>query len=123
MSSKDEKRIDWRTERQAGKFLFDMEGMSESQGLDMRTRIVSKEVMSAVWFYGILWETLSCESARDIVNLIKRTLIARKGLGRAEGVTVLKQQFPKIREVAKGVGDDYKDYEEEALASVENIEA
>lgn len=100
--SKGSKKISFHTEKHAGAFLFDKGKLSESQFMDMRTRITSEDTMRALIFYGILSEGLECDKAGEIKDMIERMLIARGGKGREEGVEILKQNFPRIREVEKG---------------------
>ena len=102
MSGKEGKKISFHTERHAGEFLFNKGNLSESKYMDMRTRITSEDTMRALIFYGVLKEGLKCKAAGDIKDMIERMLIARGGKGREEGVEILKQNFPRVREVAKG---------------------
>lgn len=67
--------------------------------------------MRALLFYSILGYNLKCDAAKAIKDTIERMLIARGGKGRAEGVAILQQAFPKIREVSKG--SDFEKYLEE----------
>ena len=98
-----DKKISFHTERHAGEYLFKKgEGITDSQYLDMRTRIKSEDTMKALVFYGILGERLKCEAATGIQDMIERMLIARDGEGRLEAVAILRQNFPRVREVAKG---------------------
>lgn len=102
MSGKEGKRISFHTEKHAGQYLFDKGKLNESKFMDMRTRITSEDTMRALIFYGILKEGLKCSAAGNIKDMIERMLIARGGKGREEAVEILKQNFPKIREVEKG---------------------
>lgn len=97
-----DKRISAATERVAGRYLFEDKDMESGQWLDMRTRITSENTMKGLIFYGILSEGLKCTTAGDIKNMIERMLIARGGKGRAEAVEILRQNFPRVREVDKG---------------------
>ncbi len=104
MSKKDDdKKISPHTEKMAGEFLFSKGALSDSQFLDMRTRIKSEKAMNAILHYGILGEVMKCDEATQIGDMIKRLFVANEGAGRAEGVEVLRQNFPKKIEVAKGV--------------------
>lgn len=105
MSGKREpdKKISFHTERKAGEYLFDKgEDITDSQFLDMRTRIKSEDTMKGLVFYGILHEGLKCDAAGEIKDMLERMLIARGGAGRSEAVAILQQNFPRIREVDKG---------------------
>lgn len=102
MSGKETKKISFHTERHAGEYLFERGELDESKYMDMRTRITSEDTMRALIFYGILGEGLQCTQAKDIKDMIERMLIARAGKGRGEAVEILKQNFPRIREVEKG---------------------
>lgn len=102
MSGKEGKRISFHTEKHAGQYLFDKGKLNESKFMDMRTRITSEDTMRALIFYGVLKEGLKCKAAGNIKDMIERMLIARGGKGREEAVDILKQNFPKIREVEKG---------------------
>lgn len=96
-------RISFHTERKAGEYLFDKgKNITDSQFLDMRTRIKSEDTMKGLVFYGILAEGMGCDAAEEIKDMIERMLIARGGMGRAEAVAILQQNFPKVREVDKG---------------------
>ncbi len=101
-----DKKISFHTERKAGEYLFDKgKDITDSQFLDMRTRIKSEDTMKGLVFYGILHEGLKCDAAGEIKDMIERMLIARGGAGRAEAVAILQQNFPRIREVDKGHDD------------------
>lgn len=103
MSRKDsDKRISAATERVAGRYLFEDKDMDSGQWLDMRTRITSENTMKGLIFYGILKEGLNSERAGEIKDMIERMLIARGGKGRSEAVEILRQNFPRVREVDKG---------------------
>ncbi len=98
-----DKKISFQTERKAGEYLFDKgKNITDSQFLDMRTRIKSEDTMKGLVFYGILHEGLKSEAAGEIKDMLERMLIARGGDGRAEAVAILQQNFPRIREVDKG---------------------
>ncbi|MHC4573385.1 MAG: hypothetical protein ACYS76_04525 [Planctomycetota bacterium] len=99
----DEKKLGKHTEAMAGRFLFEPGDLNDSQFLDMRTRIKSEKAMNALLHYGILGEVMKCDEATMIGDMIKRLFIANDGQGRAEGVEVLRQNFPKKVEIAKGV--------------------
>ncbi len=105
MSKKREpdKRISFATEKHAGEYLFDKgKDITDSQFLDMRTRIKSENTMKGLVFYGILAEGLKCTAAKEIKDMLERMLIARGGMGRAEAVAILQQNLPRVREVDKG---------------------
>ncbi|MBA7491397.1 hypothetical protein ES702_01942 [subsurface metagenome] len=119
MSKRDpDKKISYHTERVAGRYLFEDKEMDASKWLDMRTRITSENTMKALVFYGILKEGLECNSAGNIKDMIERMLIARGGKGRVEAVDILRQNFPRIREVSKGY-EVLEDYTKKALKTVE----
>lgn len=99
---KEDRKITEATEKSAGKFLFDVSDFDESQALDMRTRVRSESMMNVLLFYGIMSEGLDSENARKIKGIVERLLISYDGGGRDEAVQVLKQNFPKTREVEKG---------------------
>jgi hypothetical protein len=99
----DDKKIGPHTEKMAGQFLFSKGDLDDSQFLDMRTRIKSEKAMNAILHYGILGEVMECTEAKQIGDMMKRLFVANEGAGRAEGVAVLQQNFPKKIEVAKGV--------------------
>jgi len=99
---KTDKKISFHTEKKAGEFLFERGKMTDSQFLDMRTRIRSEDTMKGLVFYGLLLEGLESKAAGKIKDMIERMLIAKGGEGREEGVAILKQNFPRIREVDKG---------------------
>jgi hypothetical protein len=105
MSGKREpnKRISFATEKHAGEFLFSKKEMTDSQYMDMRTRIKSEDTMKGLIFYGILEERLGCTAAGDIKQMMERMLIAADGgAGRDEAVAILRQNLPRVREVDKG---------------------
>ena len=106
MSSKKrepDKRISFATEKHAGAYLFDKgKDITDSQFLDMRTRINSEATMKGLVFYGILKEGLNCDAAGEIKDMLERMLIARGGTGREEAVAILQQNLPRVREVDKG---------------------
>ena len=96
------KKISFHTEKHAGEYLFNRGGLNESKYMDMRTRITGEDTMKALIFYGILKEGLKCDAAGKIKDMLERLLIARGGKGREEAVEILKQNFPRIREVERG---------------------
>lgn len=103
MSGADPKRIGEHTEKMAGRYLFDTSDMSESQSMDMRTKIKSEAMFNAITFYGVLYEGMGSEKAREIKDLIERLLIATSPEGgRHEAVEVLRQNFPRKVTIAKG---------------------
>lgn len=97
-----DKKISFQTERHAGEYLFAKKDMNDSQFLDMRTRIKSEDTMKALIFYGILGEGLKSDVALQLQDMMERMLIARGGAGRDEAVAILRQNFPRVREVDKG---------------------
>ena len=98
-----DKRISFATEKHAGEYLFDKgKDITDSQFLDMRTRINSEATMKGLVFYGILKEGLDCDAAGEIKDMLERMLIARGGTGRGEAVAILQQNLPRVREVDKG---------------------
>ena len=58
--------------------------------------------MKALIFYGILGEGLKSDVALQLQDMMERMLIARGGEGRVEAVAILRQNFPRVREVDKG---------------------
>ena len=103
MSKPTDKKISFMTEAKAGEYLFEKgKEMTDSQFLDMRTRIRSEDTMRGLVFYGLLLEGLKSEAAGKIKDMMERMLIAKNGDGREEAVAILKQNFPRIREVDKG---------------------
>jgi len=108
MSGTDPKRIGEHTEKMAGRYLFDTSNMSESQSMDMRTKIRSEAMFNALTFYGVLAEGMGSMRAREIKDLIERMLIATSPEGgRHEAVEVLRQNFPRKVTIAKG-REEYK---------------
>ena len=104
--------VDQHTAEQAGNFLFDFgkppKKIKDRQlwlenTMDMRTRILGPNVMSALMFYDILYQGYGSESARVVGGAIKRLLIGHEGLGRDEARTILMQSLPHEIEVETGV--------------------
>ena len=102
--SKDPRRVSEHTEREAGKFLFDVSAFDENQALDMRTRVKSESMMNVLLFYGIMSEGLESKNATKIKGIVERLLVAFDGGGRNEAVDVLRQALPKVRIVESGFG-------------------
>lgn len=102
MMSKEPKRLSEHTEREAGKFLFDVSQFDADQALDMRTRVKTESMMNVLLFYGIMAEGLKSETANKIKGIVERLLVAYEGGGRDEAVEVLKQNLPKTRTVDSG---------------------
>lgn len=102
MSKTPDRKIDEATEKKAGEYLFGTKGFDESQALDMRTRVKTEPMMNVLLFYGIMSEGLESKNATKIKGIVERLLIAHDGTGRAEAVEVLKQNFPKTRQVDSG---------------------
>lgn len=95
------KRMDQETTKQAGKFLFSMP-YNESQAMDMRTQIKGELMMKALTYYGVMSELHGSTHAAQAKDLIERLLISDNGLGRAQAVETLRQNFPKRVEIDKG---------------------
>jgi len=112
------KRLGKHTEQRAGEFLFQKGDLSTDQYLDMRTRIKSEKAMTALIHYGILFEAMDCAEAGQVGGLIKRLFIAVDGLGRAEAVDILRQNFPKRVEIHRGA-EDVETYTSKAIKTVE----
>jgi len=103
MSRKPESRkISQLTEQKAGEYLFEKGELSDSQFMDMRTRVRSESGMRALLYLGVLHESMECSEAGEIKDLMERLFVAYGGGGRAEAVEILKQNFPKKVEVEKG---------------------
>ena len=100
----DNKKLGQHTEARAGRYLFDMDPDSPgaSKALDMRTRIKSEAGMRAILYLGTLAETMESDVAKKIKDLTERLFIAYGGLGRAEAVDILRQNFPKKVEIERG---------------------
>lgn len=96
-----DKRISQHTEQKGGTFLFETEEVSE-KSLEQKSRIVSKESMNCITYYGILDESYKSESAKNIKSLLLRCYISFNGLGRQEAVQVLQQNFPRKVEIMTG---------------------
>ena len=103
---------DQHTAEQAGNFLFDTgkppRGKTQKElwlenSMDMRTRVLGPQVMSALMFYNILYEGYGSESARVVGGAIKRLLVGHEGLGRDEARAILMQSLPHEIEVETGV--------------------
>ena len=101
------------TAEQAGNFLFDVgtlpkgakakeKALWNSHALDQRTRVEGKSVMAALTFYDILYEGFGSEAARVVGNVLKRLLIGKGGLGRAEARDILMQSLPREIEIETG---------------------
>jgi len=93
--------IDSTTSRQAGDFLFSLE--QDSKALEMRSRVMGREMYSALLFYGILRDYYKSKSARIVGDIIKRLSIANEGLGRQEAVKILQGELPREIEIQSGV--------------------
>ena len=71
-----DKRISFATEKHAGEYLFDKgKDITDSQFLDMRTRIKSEDTMKGLLFYVILSEGMDCDAAAEIkeTEVVKST--------------------------------------------------
>jgi len=95
------KKIGQHTERLAGEFAFEMKER-ESEGLDMRTVIRTREVMQALDYYGSIEIVYNSDTAKAIKDMMNRRLMSQEGFGRQNAVDVLRQNFPKKVEVDKG---------------------
>lgn len=103
--------VEQHTAEQAGNFLFDL-GIAPrskkdkqkwtSESMDMRTRILGPNIMSALMYYDILHLGLGSESARIVGDTIKRLLIAHNGQGRDEARAILMQSLPHEIEIETG---------------------
>lgn len=96
-----DKKISQHTERLAGLFNFDV-GEDNSKAMDMRSRIVNRDMLRALIYYGSINEAYKSDGAKNIKDFVERLLIAFEGRGRMEAVDVLRQNFPKKIEVEKG---------------------
>jgi len=101
MPKDDAKKIGQHTERLAGEFAFEMKER-ESDALDMRTVIRTREVMQALDYYGSIEIVYESETAKAIKNMMNRRLMSQEGFGRQNAVDVLRQNFPKKVEVDTG---------------------
>lgn len=99
--NKIDKRISEHTEKLGGEFLFKTEEIS-NDALEQKTRIISKESMNCLTYYGILKNYYGSNQAIKIKTMLENLFIGFNGLGRSEAVQVLEQNFPKKIEVEKG---------------------
>jgi len=74
----------------------------ESNFMDFRTNINTREVMKCVLYYGGLAINYESDTAREMKDFWERLLSSYKGLSREQATDVLRQQFPKTREVETG---------------------
>ncbi len=102
------------TAEQAGDFLFDTgeppqdddkKAIWNAENLDLKTRVIGKEVMSALTFYNILDFGFDSKAARVVGNCLKRLLIGKDGLGREEARIILTQSLPREIEIETGIAD------------------
>lgn len=84
----------------------------ESQFLDTRTDISSREIYGTLVYYRILQEQYGCEAAGQIADVIERLAISHSRLGRLEGVNILKQELPKKEVLMRGVAESMRELEE-----------
>jgi len=107
-------RVSADTTGQAGEFLFGSKGMSESQFMDMRTRIRSPKMLELLLYYSVMGISMNSETALEIKDSTQRLLISQETRnsksGRGEAVDVLRQNFPKRVEVEKGWDEDSEPY-------------
>lgn len=103
--------VEQHTAEQAGNFLFDMgreprtvkdKQKWQSENLDMRTRVLGPNIMSALMYYDILHLGFGSESARIVGDTIKRLLIGHNGEGRDEARAILMQSLPHEIEIETG---------------------
>lgn len=110
--SSDEKRerIDKETTKQGGDYLFSKQGMSDSEYMDMRTRIRSDSMSEYLLYLSILGNTYGSTVARNVKDTTERLLISSLDKndinGRSEAVAVLRQNFPKRIEIEKGFDEE-----------------
>ena len=119
MSKKPEtQKLSQLTEQKAGGYLFDKGDLTEGQYMDMRTRVRSESGMRALLYLGVLKESMDCEQAGEIKDLMERLFIAYGGGGRAEAVEILRQNFPKKVEIEKG-SEGLEDYTKKTITTIE----
>ena len=117
MSRKPESRkISQLTEQKAGEYLFEKGDLSDSQFMDMRTRVRSESGMRTLLYLGVLHESMDCDEAGQIKDLMERLFVAYGGGGRAEAVEILRQNFPKKVEVEKG-SEGLEDYTKKTITT------
>ena len=105
MSYKDrDQKIDQTTVRKIFNYLFGKGDMSDSQHLDMRTRIKGREMFGALVFFRVLDEHFDCKTAKKVANILERMSVSDSGMGRLEGVTVLSAPtLPKEIQILRGI--------------------
>ena len=100
------------TSQQAGDFLFDagkpptkkkdLEKYN-AELLDQKTRVIGKDVMSALTFYDILDFGFNSKAARVVGGVLKRLLIGKDGMGRDEARIILTGNLPREIEIETGI--------------------
>lgn len=104
--------IDEATVRKVGAYLFDRPteeedgkpDIKESQYLDIRTDIGSKQMMNAVFVYRLMHEYFPTPkgAAGRVANVLERLAISSGRGGRKEAVEILRRGIPKVQEIEVG---------------------
>lgn len=102
------------TIRKIAEFLFGKaDGESDNQFLDRRTDVSGREMFRALTFYRIIEEKFHSKAAGQIASILERLSISKIRLGRAEGVTAIQGQFPKVETIAIGTSELMKKQQQE----------
>jgi len=84
-------------------YLFGGYESQELRQLDFRTIIPSTDMFKVINYYRIL-QSLGCKSAEDIADIIESLLVSVEGIGRAQGVEIMKQRLlPKTEQLYRSV--------------------
>jgi hypothetical protein len=79
---------------------YDEEALKQ---LDFRTIIPSTDIFKTISYYRIL-QSLGCKNAEKIANIIESLLVSVEGIGRGQGVEILKQKIlPKTQYLYQSV--------------------
>ena len=115
---RDQDPLDEATSRKTGNFLFDKPGkqdngrpnIEESQYLDIRTDISTKEMMNALFNLRTMDEYFVTPrgSAGLVANVMERLAISSDRGGRREAVEILRRGMGKVQEIEVGSETYYR---------------
>lgn len=80
-------------------YLFGTFDGEELKNIDFRTIIPSTEMFKTITYYRIL-ESLGCTNAKKVANVLEGLMVSVQGVGRNQGVEILKgKQLPRTQVV------------------------
>lgn len=113
MSTLDDVRRDRKTPEETMRsvlnFLFNKGRFTESQYLDTRTDVNTREMFSELFFLRTLDEEYGCKAAKKAGDRLERLQISSGRMSRREAVTILHTPQPEQVTVLRGIEENIKE--------------